>query len=213
MELSNRLGIPCYESQILTLASSYSGINEDLFNKVDESVRNMSWLQRLFVTPTTDFIVQPSDKNFVSDQNLFNIQSRIIRELAKHQSCIVIGKCANWVLRECDNVASFYVEAPRKDCLESIMGLLGVDEKEAAKLIEKTDRYRADYYKYYTGGHVWTDPIAYDLTINTARVGREKSVDVIIDYLMRKFGDDILEAKGIENYEEIFVNTRSLFSR
>lgn len=202
-ELSLRLGIPCYESQILSLASTYSGISEDLFNKVDERIRNMTMLQRLFKTPSIDFICKPSDKKFVGDSNLFNIQAKIIRELCKKQSCIIIGKCANWLLKDEPNVASFYVEAPRENCLESITNLLGVDEKEAARLITKTDRYRADYYKYYTGGHVWTDPIAYDMTLNTARVGRDKSVDVIVDYIKQKFGEDIINKKGLSEMDEI----------
>lgn len=202
-ELSLRLGIPCYESQILSMASTYSGLSEGLFNKVDERLKNLNILQRLFRTPSLDFIVQPADKKFTGDLNLFNIQTKIIKELCKKQSCIIIGKCANWLLKDEENVASFYVEAPRKNCLESITNLLGVDEKEAAKLITRTDRYRADYYKYYTGGHDWTDPVAYDMTLNTARVGRDSAVDVIIDYVKRKFGDDILNKRGMSDLDEI----------
>lgn len=209
-ELSMRLGIPCYESQILRLASACSGINEGLFNKVDERLMNLSYIQKLFQTPSIDFIATPSDKKFTGDQNLFNIQAKIIRELCANQSCIIIGKCANWILKDEPNVASFYVEAPRKNCLESITKLLGVDEKEAARLITKTDKYRADYYKYYTCGHTWTDPVAYDMTLNTARVGRDKSVDVIIDYLKLKFGPEVLTKKGVIDYDDYLKNT-SLF--
>ena len=129
-ELSLRLGIPCYESQILSMASTYSGLSEGLFNKVDERLKNLNILQRLLRTPSLDFIVQPADKKFTGDLNLFNIQTKIIKELCKKQSCIIIGKCANWLLKDEENVASFYVEAPRKNCLESITNLLGVDEKE-----------------------------------------------------------------------------------
>ncbi len=84
--------------------------------------------------------------------------------------------------------------------MESITNLLGVTEDEAHKLIYQTDRYRADYYKYYTGGEVWTNPVLYDMTLNTARIGRDRCAELIIEYLKIKFGDDILEKKGtVEN--------------
>ena len=86
-----------------------------------------------------------------------------------------------------DNVISIYIEAPRKNCVESIMKKLQVSEPEAHELISKTDKYRADYYEYYTRGGYWTNPVNYDLTLNSARVGREKCVDVIEDYLKIRF--------------------------
>ena len=73
-------------------------------------------------------------------------------EQAKSRPCIIIGKCANHILRDRANVLSVYVEAPRKTCVESIMRKSGVTSEEANKLIVKTDQYRAEYYRYYTGG-------------------------------------------------------------
>ncbi len=200
LALSKKLGIPCYDSQILAMASNYSGISKDLFVQVDEKLRGYHFLKRLMKTPNTDEIVQPTDKSFISDVNLYNIQAKIIKELEKNQSCIIIGKCANHILRDYDNVVSVYVEAPRKECVESIVNLLGVTEDEAHKLIYQTDKYRADYYKYYTGGEVRTNPVLYDMTINTARIGRDRSADLIVEYLKIKFGNDILDKKGtVEN--------------
>ena len=90
-------------------------------------------------------------------------------------------------LKDFDNVISIYIEAPRKNCVESIMKKLQVSEPEAHELISKTDKYRADYYEYYTRGGYWTNLVNYDLTLNSARVGREKCVDVIEDYLKIRF--------------------------
>ena len=104
------------------------------------------------------------------------------------------GKCADYLLRERDNVASFYVEAPRWYCLESVMRKTGVNEKEAAKLIARTDRYRADYYHFYSGGNYWTNPVNYDLTLNSARLGREQCPAVMIECMKLKFGADFVEA-------------------
>ena len=186
-KLAGQLGIPCYEKQILKMASDYTGISEQLFAEVDEKLRGHSLMKRLLTTPS-DYVVEPSDKKFTSDQNLYNIQARIIREMAKTESFIVIGKCADYILKDITNVISVYIEAPRRECVESIVRKMNVSEARANELIQKTDKYRADYYKYYTGGNYWTNPVNYDLTLNSARVGREKCVEVIRDYLQIKFG-------------------------
>lgn len=189
MALAKRLGIPCYESQILAMASDYSGINKDLFFQVDEKIRGKHLLKHLKHAPNTDEIIKPTEKRFVSDDNLYTIQAKIIKELSHIQSCIIIGKCANHVLKDADNVISVYIEAPRETCVESVTDLLGVTEQEAHKMIEKTDKYRADYYRYYTGGEDWTNPVLYDMVLNSARVGREKCVSVIVDYIQIKYGE------------------------
>lgn len=189
-KLAKRFEIPCYESQILKMASDYSGINETLFQKADERLQkhSRSILRHLKQMPFTS-IAEPSAKEFTSDINLFNIQSKIIQQLGMHQSCVIIGKCADYVLQTFPNVISIYIEAPRDNCVESIVNKLGVTEQEANKLIEKTDKFRAEYYKFYTKGGDWTNPVNYDLTINTARVGRENAVELIQDYFYMRFGE------------------------
>jgi predicted nucleic acid-binding Zn finger protein len=184
VKLAQRLGIPCYEHQILQMASESSGINESLFNLVDEKVT----ISDKFKGVPFNYVVQPSDKRFTSNANLFNIQSEIIRKLAVETSFIVIGKCADYVLKDFCNVASFYIEAPRADCVASIIKKMGVTEPEAHRLITKTDKYRADYYKHYTNGNYWTNPVNYDMTLNSARVGRDRCVDVMENYVKAKFG-------------------------
>lgn len=200
LELSRMLGIPCYESQILSMASNYSGISKDLFFQVDEKLRGYHLIKRLMKANNTDDIVEPTDKSFISDVNLYNIQAKIIKEIGKIQSCIIIGKCANHLLRSYDNTVSVYIEAPRAFCVKRVIERLGVTEEEAHKMIYQTDKYRADYYKYYTGGENWTNPVLYDMTLNSERMGLEKCAQLIIEYLKIKLGDDIIEKKGtVEN--------------
>lgn len=196
LALSKQLGIPCYESQILSMASNYSGINKDLFFQVDEKLRGYHLIKRLMKSANKDDIVEPTDKSFISDVNLYNIQAKIIKELGKQQSCIIIGKCANHLLRDYDNTVSVYIEAPRAFCVKNVIERLGVTEEEAHKMIYQTDRYRADYYKYYTGGETWTNPVLYDMTLNSDRIGMDKCTELIIQYLKIKLGDDILDKKG-----------------
>ncbi len=180
--LSQKLGIPCYEKQILQMASDYSGINKSLFVKADEKLNGKKIALALKQFPKMPKLAEPNQKDFVSDVNLFNVQAQLIRELAKTESCIIVGKCANEILKDYDNVISVYVEAPRKACRSAIMERLDVTAQEADQMIYQTDKYRADYYSYYTGGKKWTDPVAYDMTLNSDRIGYEDCADIIINY-------------------------------
>ena len=187
-KLGERLGIPCYERQLLTMASDQSGIDEGLFVETDERLRGKyiaNWLRKI---PFTD-VLEPREKDFVSDINLFNIQAELIRSLAKSESCIIVGKCADHVLKDFKNVISLYIEAPREACMKSVMSKMYISEERANQLIHSTDRYRAQYYNYYTGGKDWTNPINYDLTLNSDRIGRDSCIKVIMDYIKIKFGE------------------------
>ena len=189
LALSRELGIPCYESQILALASEYSGLSKRWFVKADEKLPlPISFLPKLKAAPSTDHILTPQDRKFTSAKNLFSIQLKIIRELAEKESCIIIGKCANYFLRDLNNVISVYIEAPRAYCRANIMEKLDATDEEADRLITETDKYRAAYFKYYTKGRVWTDPVLYDMTLNSERVGIDKCVELIKAYKKIKFG-------------------------
>ena len=183
MKLAERLGISCYERDILKMASDESGINEEIFSKNDEKLTG-GFLKRLHSYENR--IIQPSDKDFVSNDNLFTIQTQIIKKLAETDSCIIVGKCADYVLRDYDHVISFYIEAPRAACVASIRNKMCVTEQEAHRLIEKTDKYRADYYKYYTHGKDWTNPTNYDLVLNSDKMGRAECVDIMEMYIKYK---------------------------
>ncbi len=113
----------------------------------------------------------------------------IIRSLATTESCIIVGKCADYILRDYKNVISLYVEAPRAYCVKSIREKMHVSEERAHQLIHSTDKYRAKYYSYYTGGRDWTNPTNYDLVLNTGRVDRETCVKIVENYVQIKFGD------------------------
>ena len=141
LALSKQLGITCYENQILSMASNYSGINKDLFFQVDEKLRGYHLIKRLMKSANKDDIVEPTDKSFISDVNLYNIQAKIIKELAKQQSCIIIGKCANHLLRDYDNTVSVYIEAPRAFCVKNVIERLGVTEEEAHRMIYQTSYF------------------------------------------------------------------------
>jgi cytidylate kinase len=185
-KLAKELGIHCYENRILTLASQLSGLDENVFEEVNEKIRTTggfsSFLRGL---PRSRQYITRNEK-FVSDDTLFDYQKQIIENLADTESCVIVGKCADWVLRGRDNVVSIYIEAPRDFCVKRTMEHMGVTEGTASATIEHTDKYRADYYKYYTHGNYWTNPVNYDLTLNSEKVGVDNCVTVIRDYLKIK---------------------------
>ena len=185
-KLAKELGIHCYENRILTLASQMSGLDEKLFQEVNEKVRsNGGFSSFLKGLPRAKSYISRNEK-FVSDDKLFEYQKQIIENLADTESCVIVGKCADYILRGRPNIVSIYIEAPRDFCVKRTMEHLGVTEDVARATIVHTDQFRADYYKYYTHGNYWTNPVNYDLTINSEKVGIEDSVKLIKDYMKIK---------------------------
>ena len=185
-QLAKELGIHCYENRILTLASQMSGLDENVFKEVNEKIRETNSISSfLRGLPRSKGYIARNEK-FVSDDKLFEYQSEIIRNLAEKESCVIVGKCADYVLRDWPNVVSIYIEAPRDFCVQRTMENMGVSEEVANATIERTDKYRADYYEYYTHGNYWTNPVNYDMTLNSQRVGVNNCVKMIEQYLIIK---------------------------
>lgn len=185
-KLARELGIHCYENRILTLASQMSGLDEQLFKEVNEKIRSNGGFAGFLrgLPRATNYIAR--NEKFVSDDMLFEYQRKIIENLADTESCVIVGKCADWVLRGRHNVVSVYIEAPRDFCVKRTIEHMGVTEEVANATIEHTDKYRADYYEYYTHGNSWTNPINYDMTLNSEKVGVDNCVEVIKNYLQIK---------------------------
>ena len=180
-KIAKKLGINCYEHSILTLASQMSGLDRAHFAEADEKLLKPSFFHSIKETFTTTPVA-----HFFSNDELFSYEAQIIKALATNESCVIVGKAADFVLKDYDNVFSFYIEAPRAYCLKNVMEKMDVTEEEANNLITKTDKYRADFYKYVTGGNYWTNPVNFDLTLNSERVGKEGCVEVITSYVDMK---------------------------
>jgi cytidylate kinase len=185
--LAKELGIHCYENRILTLASQLSGLDEEVFSAVNEKLRDsggsLAGLMRGL--PRAKKYIARNEK-FVSDDVLFDYQKQIIKELADTESCVIVGKCADYILAGRPNVVSVYIEAPRDFCIKRTMENMGVTEDVAEATIKNTDKFRAEYYKYYTHGNYWTNPINYDITLNSEKVGIDECVELIKAYLKIK---------------------------
>lgn len=184
--LAKDLGVHCYENRILTLASQLSGLSENVFNEVNEKIRKTGGFSNFMrgLPRSRNYIAR--NEKFVSDDRLFEYQSEIIKNLADQETCVIVGKCADYVLKGRPNVVSVYIEAPRAFCLKRTIEHMGVTEDVANATITQTDKFRADYYKYYTHGNYWTNPVNYDMTLNSERVGINDCVKIIEDYLILK---------------------------
>ena len=188
--LANELGIHCYENRILTLASQLSGIDEQAFAEVNEKVRGNFLSALIKGLPMRK---KPKvEGEFVSDNRLFEFQKQIIKQLAETENCVIVGKCADWILKDYDNVISVYIEAPREYCRPKVMEKMNVSAEIADRSITSTDKYRAEYYEHYTGGNYWTNPVNYDMTLNSARVGEDKCIELIKTYLHMRFPELVL---------------------
>lgn len=186
LKLAQELGINCYEKRILELASEYSGLDKEKFEAVDEKFSSERVRKALKKKPASDELVSPVYKRFDSDIQLFNIQAHIIRKLAESESCIIVGKCADHILADYPNVISIYIESPRETCRNWVMEKYKCRSDEADRMIYQTDMYRAEYYKYYSGGEEWTNVTNYDLTVNTGRTGLDGAIRLIKFYLQDK---------------------------
>lgn len=193
-KLADILGIHSYENRILTLAAQYSGRDEYDFVEVDERLRG-GYLRHQLSRLQKRLTPRPQIEKFTSDDRLFQFQEMIIRELARTENCIIVGKCADYVLKDSDHVLSVYIEAARPFCVDRVRKRMQVTEEEAHRLIEKTDKYRADYYKYYTGGKNWKNPVNYDLTLNSGRLGDDGCIRLILAALREKLGAEMPEIR------------------
>ncbi|MCI9085419.1 MAG: cytidylate kinase-like family protein [Clostridia bacterium] len=185
-KLAADLGVHCYENRILTLASQMSGLNKKLFDEVNEKIRSSGGFTNLLRgLPRARHYISRNEK-FVSDDKLFEFQKQIIENLAETESCVIVGKCADWILRGRENVVSIYIEAPRDYCIKRTMDNMQVSKETAAATIKQTDKFRADYYNYYTHGNYWTNPVNYDMTLNSEKAGIENCVAIIKEYMKIK---------------------------
>ena len=179
--LSEELGINYYNRDLIRLASEDSGIHERLFGAADERIK-LSMMLRRENSIYKGELIPPESSDFISNQNLFNYQAKVINNLADQESCVIIGRCADFILKERKNVIKLFVYAPHENCVKTVMDMFSVDEKEAERTIRSIDKHRSTYYKYYTGND-WENAKNYDLCLNSAELGFEKCVQIVKDYL------------------------------
>ncbi|MBP3886293.1 MAG: cytidylate kinase-like family protein [Cellulosilyticum sp.] len=186
--LAKELNISFYDRDLLKLASDESGINESLFAKADEKP-NHSLLYNVAKKVYKGQIIPPDRDDFISNENLFNYQAKIIKELAQKESCVIVGRCADFVLKDFDNVLRIFVHAPLEDCIQTVEDMGICSGKQTKNYVQTIDKRRAAYYHYFTGND-WKSADNYDLCLNTSHLNREQCIQLVKSYLKIKFGID-----------------------
>ena len=184
--LSEDLGIHYYDKELLKLASEESGINEALFNKADTKFTGSNLLHKIMKSIYRGELLSPQDSEFTSKENLFNYQAKVIRKLADEEACIIVGRCADFILKDYDNVIRVYLHAPESFRLEEAAKRMSLPFDKLQRYVEKENAARAEYYKYYTGIE-WTDVRHFDLSLDTSKLGHERCAELIKGYMKLKF--------------------------
>lgn len=184
--LAKQMGVNCYDRELMRMASDESGIAEGMFGQADERLKK-SPIFRITKNIYKGQLIPPESDEFTSNDNLFNYQAKVIRQLAEEESCVIIGRCADYVLSDNEFAVRVFIHANKDYCLKRAKERLGYDsEKDVQKFIDKTDKYRADYYNYYTG-HEWSDARNYDLCLDSSKLGDEGCVNEILSYICNRF--------------------------
>ncbi len=186
--LAKDLGVSFYDKNLLRLASEDSGINEALFANADEKLKG-SLLYKISKRVYQGELIPPESEDFTTNQNLFNYQAKVLKELAETESYVVIGRCADFILKDHPRLIRLFLYAPYEDCVEHEMHKHNIGKREAEKLIDKTDKYRSEFHKHYTG-HDWMEMENYDICINTGAVDYEKTVEIVEFYVKNILGKE-----------------------
>lgn len=184
--LAEDLGIHFYDEEILKMTSETSAIGEQYFRLADEKAGN-NLLYRIVKEMKPDLYLPKKDEKLTTPENLFRFQSEVIRKIAAEETCIIAGRCGDYVLEQenLDQLIRVFVYANMDTRVRRVMDVDKVDEKEALKRIKRIDKERKEYHRYFAGRD-WMDMEHYDLPINSSRLEFDQMVVLIKDYIRLK---------------------------
>ena len=177
-------GIPFYDNELITRAAKESGFAEENFAKAEDRATNSllySLAMGINVYGNQDF----GFNGLSLDDRIFLAQSDVIRKVADEGPCVIVGKCADYVLKERDNIVNLFVKASMKFRIDRVISEYGEAPDKAADIILKNDKRRANYYNYHVG-EKWTNLNNYDMVIRSDFVGIDQTVECICKYLGEK---------------------------
>lgn len=180
-KLAERLGIAYYDRELINLASKESGICGEFFEKADE--KTSGGLLKAFAMGFSMNSAIFQNNDYLSNESLFQIQSDVIRKVAAEGSCVLVGRCADYILRDESNCLNVFVTARMEDRIKRVLEYNNeLKENEVEEFINKADKSRSAYYNYYTD-KVWGAAASYDLCVNSSYYGIKATVDYILTFL------------------------------
>lgn len=181
-KLSEALNVPYYDRDLLRRAEEVSGINERLFGVADERIgfkEMISAAEKVY----TGEILPPDSDDYISTANLFAFQAKVIKEMAQNESCIILGRCANYLLADRKDLLRVFIHAPLEAREARVASYsLAWSPREISRHIRVEDKRRAAYYHYYTGEE-WRDAAGYDLSLDSEALGEDGCVERIMKIL------------------------------
>ena len=184
-KLAHDLGIAFYDKELINLASKESGLCREFFEKADEKASQgilggLVGARFPFITEGTF-----SYNSYLSNDSLFKIQSDVIRNLAEKQSCLFVGRCADYILRDHPRCANVFISATPAARIERLMKLHNISAEEAEELMEKADKKRSSYYNYYSY-NTWGAAATYHLCIDSSVLGIDGTVAFVKQFVKQK---------------------------
>ena len=177
--LADEFGCKFFDREVLNLAAKESGFSEEFFEKNDE---RKGFLEQIFHMHVPFISDSSFYDNGLSQENLFRLQSNAIRKAADESSCVFVGRCADYVLREHRNMVSVFVTADIDERIANICKRHNCSHDEAEKIIANQEGTRSSYYNYYTG-KTWGASASYDLCVNSSRLGLEGTEQLIASFV------------------------------
>jgi len=171
-----------YDKELLNLAAQESGFSAEFFAQNDEKKGFLKSLFHLHAPHVADNNFYVND---FSQEGLFKFQSDAILKAASEGSCVFVGRCADYVLRDCENAVNVFISASLDYRIKQIMSKRSMGHEEARKFIEQCESKRAEYYNYYTGKK-WGSAMSYDLCIDSSVLGVKQSEQIIAEFVRKR---------------------------
>lgn len=182
MKLAEKLGIKCYDRELLEIASRESGLCKEIFEHHDEKPTNSFLYSLVMDTYSLGYSGGTSYVDMPINHKVFLAQFDTIKKLAQEGSCVIIGRCADYALEDNPNAVSVFIKASMEARTERIMRLHGLTESKASDLIYKNDKRRASYYNYYSNKK-WGEAKSYDLCLDSSLIGIDGCIEMIKNFI------------------------------
>ncbi|MEG2733398.1 MAG: cytidylate kinase-like family protein, partial [Clostridium sp.] len=183
-KLADDLGIKCYDKELLTLAAKNSGLCEELFQTHDEKPTN-SFLYSLVMDTYSLGYTTSAYMDMPINHKIFLAQFDTIKKLASEESCVIVGRCADYALSDDPDMVSVFISGDEEDKIHHLMEKHDINEAKAKDIMIKTDKRRASYYNYYSSKR-WGNSKSYDLCINSSAIGYDGTVSIIKEFANKK---------------------------
>lgn len=186
-DLADRLGIKFYDRELLQEAAKESGLCEEIFESHDEKPTNSFLYSLVMDTYSGGSYSSVPFMDMPLNHKVFLAQFDAIKKIAENESCVIVGRCADYALADNPNCLNIFVRSNMNDRIKRISKRLDITESKAKDIIKKKDKERSSYYNYYTSKK-WGDARSYDLCLNTSQISVEDSIELILQYreFMRK---------------------------